>query len=370
MTGPLEGVRVVDTTIARSGPTCSRQLADMGADVIVVGQGRPGLGGSDEINLNRNKRSIALDLKTLDGKAALLALVDRADVFLENWRPGVKNRLGLSPEVLLARNPRLVYGSISGFGQDGPYADRPGVDQIAQGMGGLMSLTGPPGSGPWRVGVAVSDSVAGAYLAQGVVAALYARERTGRGQWVHTSLLETAIHLLDFQAARWLIDGIDPQQEGNNHPTIPAMGMFATADGTINIGVLTDFERFAEMVGRSDLVRDPRFAGIADRVRNRDELNAVIAGVMKTRTTQEWVDALAEAFPCGPIYRVPEVFADPQVQHLGVTTTVDAPGGRKVAVLTHPVHFTATPTSVRSGAPAPGEDTGEVLRDLSRWPDP
>jgi len=364
MTGPLDGVRVVDTTIARSGPTCSRQLADMGADVIVVGQGRLSLGGSDEMNLSRNKRSVTLDLKKTSGVAALFALVDQADVFLENWRPGVKHRLGLSPDALLARNPRLVYGSISGFGQDGPYSDRPGVDQIAQGMGGLMAITGPPGAGPWRVGVAVSDSVAGTFLAQGVIAALFARERTGRGQWVHTSLLESAVHLLDFQAARWLIDGVDPRQEGNNHPTIPAMGSFDTADGMINIGVLSDFKEFALMIGRVDLSDDPRFANTADRVRNRDELNSVIADILRTRPTQEWVDLLAETFPCGPIYRVSEVFADPQVRHLGVTTTVDGPDGRRIEVLTHPVHFEGTPTSVRSGVPSPGQHTSEVLGEL------
>jgi crotonobetainyl-CoA:carnitine CoA-transferase CaiB-like acyl-CoA transferase len=361
MTGPLEGVRVVDTTIARSGPTCSRQLADLGADVIVVTQGRPSLGGSDEMNLSRNKRSVKLDLKDPAERSALLGLVGQADVFLENWRPEVKRRLDLSPDTLLACNPRLVYGSISGFGQDGPYAGRPGVDQIAQGMGGLMAVTGPPGSGPWRVGVAVSDTVAGTFLAQGVIAALFARERTGRGQWVHTSLLETAIHLLDFQAARWLIDGVEPQQEGNNHPTVPAMGTFATADGVLNIGVLAGFDTFARMVDRPDLADDPRFATVAERVRHRDEMNSAIAEVLRTRSTQAWVDLLAEAFPCGPIYRVPEVFADPQVRHLGVTAQVDDPDGHSIEVLTHPVHFEATPASIRSGVPAPGQDTDRVL---------
>ncbi len=364
MTGPLDGVRVVDVTTARSGPTCSRQLADMGADVIRVGSGRQGLGGSDEMNLNRNKRSVTLDLKDPAGMAALLALVDQADVFLENWRPAVKHRLGLSPAELLARNPRLVYGSISGFGQDGPYAGRPGVDQIAQGMSGLMAVTGPPGEGPWRVGVAVSDVVAGTFLAQGVIAALFARERSGKGQWVHTSLLEAAVHLLDFQAARWLIDGVAPHQEGNNHPTIPAMGTFPTADGLINVGVLSGFERFAELVGRPDLVADPRFATPKDRFRHRDEVNSVIGAVLATRPTAEWVDLLAEAFPCGPIYQVPQVFADPQVRHLRLTATVDGPDGRRIEVLTHPVRFSDTPTAIRHGAPSPGQHTASVLRQL------
>lgn len=364
MTGPLHGIRVIDTTGARSGPTCSRQLADMGADVIRVTAGRPDLGGSDELNLNRNKRSVTLNLKDPDGLAAARSLVDRADVFLENWRPGVKHRLGLSPHELLSRNPRLVYGSISGFGQDGPYADRPGVDQIAQGMGGLMSVTGPPGGSPWRVGVAVSDVVAGTFLAQGVIAALFVRERTGRGQWVHTSLLEVAVHLLDFQAARWLIDGVEPQQEGNNHPTIPAMGTFATADGVVNIGVIAGFDRFAEMVGRPDLLTDERFGTVGQRSRHRDELNQVIAEVLRTRSTQSWIDLLAETFPCGPIYRVSEVFADPQVRHLQVTDTVNGPGGRRVEVLAHPVHFGDTPAGIRIGCPSPGQDTTEVLHEF------
>jgi crotonobetainyl-CoA:carnitine CoA-transferase CaiB-like acyl-CoA transferase len=361
MTGPLDGIKVVDTTSARSGPTCSRQLADLGADVIRVSRGPSGLGGSDDMNLNRNKRSVVLDLKDDKARLALLSLADRADVFLENWRPGVKHRLGLSPDGLLARNRRLVYGSISGFGQDGPYAGRPGVDQIAQGMGGLMAVTGPPGTGPWRVGVAVTDVMAGTFLAQGVIAALYARERTGAGQWVHTSLLETAVHLLDFQAARWLIDGVDPVQEGNNHPTIPAMGTFETADGLINIGVLGGFDRFAGMVGRPDLANDPRFATPGDRVRHRDDLNAEIAVVLRTRSTQDWIELLADTFPCGPIHRVSEVFADPQVKHLRVTESVDGPTGSPIDVLGHPVHFSATPPSIRSGVARPGQHTAEVF---------
>jgi formyl-CoA transferase len=364
MTGPLAGVHVVDATVARAGPTCSRQLADLGADVIHVGRGRPSLGGSDDWNLNRNKRSITLDLKDPAHADVLLRLLDRCDVFLENWRPGVKHRLGLSPTRLLARNPRLVYGSISGFGQDGPYAGRPAVDQIAQGMGGLMAVTGPPGGGPWRVGVAVSDVVAGTFLAQGVLAALYARERTGSGQWVHTSLLESAVNLLDFQAARWLIDRVDPGQEGNNHPTIPAMGTFPTADGMINIGVLDGFARFAELVGRPGLGVDARFTGHRGRVEHREALDAEIAAALRERTTADWVEVLAEEFPAGPIYRVSEVFTDPQVRHLALTEPVAAPDGRVIEVLRHPVTFSATPTSIRSGPPRPGQHTHEVLAGL------
>ena len=366
MSGPLAGVRVIDTTIARSGPTCSRQLADMGADVIQVGSGRPSLSGSDQWNLNRNKRSITLDLKDADQLDFLLRLIDGCDVFLENWRPGVKHRLGLSPQRLLDRNPRLVYGSISGFGQDGPYSGRPAVDQIAQGMGGLMAVTGPPGGGPWRVGVAISDVMAGTFLAQGVLAALFARERTGRGQWVHTSLLETAVNLLDFQAARWLIDGVDPGQEGNLHPTIPAMGAFPTADGLINVGVLDGFDRFAALVGRPDMVDDPRFGTRAGLVEHREAVNAEIAAALRTRTTAEWIDVLSDEFPAGPVYRISEVFADEHVRHLELTERVNAPDGTSIRVLRHPVTFTATPTSIRSGPPRPGQHTAEVVTAVPR----
>lgn len=361
MTGPLDGVRVIDATSARSGPTCSRQLADMGAEVIRVERGRRFTGGSDEWNLNRNKKSVLIDMKDQAGHDALLQLIDGADVFLENWRPQVKHRLGLGPEEMLARNPRLVYGSISGFGQDGPYGNRPGVDQIAQGMGGLMSVTGPPETGPWRVGVAVCDVVAGMLLAQGVVSALFARDRTGRGQWVQTSLLETAISLLDFQATRWLIDGVEPAQEGNNHPTFPAMGTFPTADGQINIGVLLEFDRFVELIDRQDLVGDPRFVTAAARAENRAALNQEVSDALRRRPTQEWIDLLAELMPAGPVYRVSEVFADAQVRHLQVTEAVETSDGRTIEVLRHPVRFSDTPTSVRSGPPKLGQHTDEVL---------
>jgi formyl-CoA transferase len=294
-----------------------------------------------------------------------LELVDTADVFLENWRPGVKHRLGLAPEVLLDRRPRLVYGSISGYGQDGPYAGRPSVDQIAQGMGGLMAVTGPPGSGPWRVGVAVTDLTAGTLLAQGVIAALFSRERTGRGQWVHTSLLEAAVHLLDFQATRWLIDGDDPGQEGNGHPTMPAIGLFETADGRLNLGVLGSFDRFAGFIGRPDLVGEPRFSTYEARKEHRGELVEELAAVLRTRTTQQWLDLFSEEFPAGPVYRVSELFADAQVQHLGLTATVPLPGGRRVEVLRHPVTFSATPAVIRSGPPAPGEHTDEVKAEIA-----
>ena len=278
--GPLVGIRVVDLAVARAGPTCVRQLADFGADVVQVcpptGAISFASGGSDGANLHRNKRSVIIDLATEAGRAVLLRLVERADVLVENFRPAVKHRLRIDPDSLWAVNPRLVYASISGFGQDGPYADRPGVDQIAQGLGGVMSVTGPPGTGPSRVGIAVSDTAAGTILTQGVLAALIARDRTGRGQWVHTSLLESMISFLDFQAARWLIDHEVPGQVGNQHPTIVPMGTYPTADGHVNVSAMGDFSGFCSMIDAPEIANDPRFADGASRVEHRNELDALI----------------------------------------------------------------------------------------------
>lgn len=364
--GPLSHVRVVDCTTARSGPTCVRQLADLGAQVVQVAMpGRGNLAGSDGYNLHRDKRSIVLDLKHPDGLAAFLRLVDEADVFVENMRPSVKDRLGIGPDVLCTRNPRLVYASISGFGQTGPYAERPGVDQIAQGLSGLMSVTGPPGSGPWRVGIAISDSASGTFLTQGVLAALLARERTGRGQWVHTSLLESAINLMDFQACRWLTDGVVPPQEGNNHPTFFPMGTYRTADGHVNIAGLKSIESFLDVLEARDLLTEERFATAESRRANRNAFDAACEARLTAHPTAHWVPRFNDAgIPCGPVYRVDETFADPQVQHLALTTEVPVPDGGTAVVLRHPVTLTGTPTSVRTGPPAPGTHTRDVLREL------
>ena len=271
--GPLDGIRVVDLAVARAGPTCVRQLADFGADVVQVcppsGAISFASSGSDGANLHRNKRSVIVDLATEQGHAVLLRLVERADVLVENFRPGVKHRLRIDPDTLWGVNPRLVYASISGFGQDGPYAERPGVDQIAQGLGGVMSVTGPPGTGPSRVGIAISDTAAGTILTQGVLAALIARDRTGRGQWVYTSLLESMISFMDFQAARWLIDHDVPGQVGNQHPTIVPMGTFPTADGYVNVSAMGDFAGFCSMIGAPEIADDPRFADGASRLEHR-----------------------------------------------------------------------------------------------------
>lgn len=368
--GPLAGVRVLDVTIARAGPTCVRQLADLGADVVRVSMpGRGDLGGSDAWNLHRAKRSALIDLKHSDGLAVFYELVDRADVLVENFRADVKRRLGIDYETLSARNPRLVYASISGFGQDGPYASRPGLDQVAQGMGGLMSVTGPPGGGPWRAGIAISDTASGTFLAQGVLAALYARERTGRGQWVHTSLLEAMINFMDFQAARWLVDGVVPGQAGNDHPTLFPMGAFETSDGLINIAVLTGWERFVRAIEAPELGGDPRFADALERIRNREPLRLAVEQKLRQRSTAEWIEIFSDAdLPCGPILAVDEVFADPQVEHLDVSRPVDHEEHGRMDLLRHPVTLSETPAGVHGPPPVPGRHTRELLAELGRSP--
>jgi formyl-CoA transferase len=374
---PLDDLRVLDLTVARAGPTCVRQLADWGADVIrVEAPPRPGAEGQvggerdspDYQNLHRNKRSLALDLKAVAGRALFHRLAARADVVVENMRPPVKGRLGVDYETLSALNPRLVYGSISGFGQDGPYAERGGVDQIAQGLGGLMSVTGLPGQGPVRVGIPIADLAAGVYLAMGILAALHERERTGRGQWVRTSLLEAMVAMLDFQAARWTVAGEVPGQEGNHHPTSIPMGCFPTADGHVNIAGPSGrlWRRFCEVIGRPDLLDDERYASAPLRSQNRAELNATIESRLRERTTAEWVEALNDAgVPAGPVNSIEQVFADPQVQHLGLATPVEHPRLGRLRVLRNAVTMSGVdePT-VRTPTPDAGQHSDEVLRDL------
>ena len=364
--GALAGIRVVDLTRARAGPTCVRQLADLGADVVqVVDPASGDIAGSDSANLQRNKRSIALDLKDPAGLDAFLALVDRADVFVENLRPSVKHRLGIGPEVLLARHPRLVYASLSGFGQDGPYAERGGLDQVAQGMGGVMSVTGPPGTGPWRVGIAISDTASGTFLTQGVLAALFARERTGRGQWVCTSLLEAMVNLMDFQACRWLTDGVVPPQQGNDHPTFFPMGTYRCADGYVNIAGLKHLSEFLDAIGAGALLDDERFTTDEARKAHRTEFNAACEARLAEMTMTECVERLnALDIPAGPVYSLDQVFADPQVQHLALYETRPGTDGAPVALLRHPVTLSETPTVVGSGPPRSGSHTRAVLREV------
>jgi crotonobetainyl-CoA:carnitine CoA-transferase CaiB-like acyl-CoA transferase len=369
---PLDDIRVLDLTIARAGPTAVRQLADWGADVIKVEPPRreseASTGGerygSDFQNLHRNKRSLCLDLKSDAGRAVFHRLVKTADVVVENMRPPVKHRLGVDYETLSAINPRLVYGSISGFGQDGPDAERGGVDQIAQGMGGLMSITGQPGDGPLRVGVPISDLAAGLYLAIGILVALHDRERTGEGQWVKTSLLEAMIAMLDFQATRWTMDGEVPSTEGNHHPTAVPMGCFPTADGYVNIAGPSGrlYRSFAAVLDLPELLEDARFATGADRSANRAVLNELIAARLRTAKTIEWVERLnAAGVPAGPVNRIDEAMAEPQVRHLGLEAAVEHPVLGTLSIIRNAVTMTKGPPTVRTATPEAGADTDAVL---------
>ena len=372
MTLPLAPYTVIDLTRARSGPTCVRQLADMGAQVIQVAAREDHDGdfsrrGFDAQNLHRNKRSMTLDLKAPRGLEILKRLVMRADVLVENFRPDVKIRLGIDYDALSRVNPRLVYGSISGFGQDGPYRDRPGYDQIAQGLGGLMSITGLPGQGPVRVGIPVADLTAGILLAQGILVALLERERSGRGQWVHTSLLQAMITMLDFQAARWLIGKEIPPQAGNDHPTGIPTGVFKTRDGHINIAASGQnmFRRLCEALGTETLLDDPRFRTAPDRSKNRRELTVELENALQTRTSKEWVELLnAKSVPSGPILNVKEVFENEHVRHLGMAQPVTHPVLGELLLQSPPVSLSRTPASVRTPAPDVGQHTDEILREL------
>ena len=369
---PLNRFHVIDLTRARAGPTAVRQLADWGADVIKVEAPEEtaevgSRNSSDFQNLHRNKRSITLNLKNPQGVEILKRLVAQADVLVENYRPDVKHRLGIDYERMREINPRLVYASISGFGQDGPYSARPGLDQIAQGMGGLMSITGLPGQGPARAGIAVADVTAGVFCAMGILIALLEREESGAGQWVQTSLLAAQIALLDFQAARWLLNREVPEQAGNNHPTAVPTGVFATADGHINIAASGNdlFARLCTALDAEQLARDPNYSGGRVRLRNRDQLNAEIEAITRGRTSAEWIDRLnAAGVPCGPIYRIDEVFADPQVQHIGIARRIEHPQRGCQQLVGQAVELSRTPWSLRMPTPEKGDSTDSVLAGL------
>jgi len=372
---PLNGFTVIDLTAHRAGPTAVRQLADWGADVIKIelpGEHTDATGsrrdGPDFQNLHRNKRSLSLNLKTEEGLAIFMKLAAKADVIVENFKSTVKHRLGVDYEAVRKINPRIVYGSISGFGQDGPYEGRPGVDQIAQGMGGLMSITGHPGQGPTRVGIAINDTSAGILLANGITLALLARERTGEGQWVHTSLIEAQIFMLDFQASRYTMKGEVAKQEGNFHPTSPGTGMFQTADGYINIAASGDnlWKKFCEVSGDKDLASNPDFATVVSRGKNREALIAHLNDVVRSKPSQYWVDELNKAgVPCGPINTIDQVFADPQVQHLGIRRPTDHPKLGSFDIVGQPIHMSAFPQPARlKPTPDQGQHTDEVLGEL------
>src|SRR5215470_5713854 len=360
----LERFTVLDLTRVRAGPTCVRQLADWGANVIKIEmppdpEGGEGMGGpregSDFSNLHRNKRSMTLNLKAPEGLAALKRMVKKADVVVENFRPDVKKRLGIDYKDLSKINPKIVYGSISGFGQDGPYATRPGFDQIAQGMGGLMSITGLPGQGPVRVGIPIADLTAGLFCAMGILTALLEREKSKKGQEVQTSLLQSQIFMLDFQAARYLVKGEVAKQAGNNHPTSIPTGVFRTADGYINIATAGQkiWERCAEALEAPELVNRPEYANGPNRSKNRDALNAEINEITAKRPTAEWVERFNEAgVPCGPIYSIDQTFADPQVKHVGIAQPVKTRDKTPLTLVGQPVSLSRTPS--RLVAPPPG----------------
>ena len=375
---PLAHIKVLDLTRARAGPTAVRQLADWGADVVKI-EAPPGedarsvVSGSrhgfDFQNLHRNKRSMTLNLKADKGRGIFLEMAKDADVVVENYRAGVKHRLGIDYEAVKAVNPRIVYGSISGFGQSGPYRDRPGVDQIAQGMGGLMSITGLPGQGPVRVGVPIADLTAGLHLAQGILLALYERERSGVGQWVHTSLLEAQIMMLDFQAARWTVSGEVAPQAGNDHPTSIPTGVFPTSDGHINIAASgnTMFGRLCGALGCPELVSHPDYADDGSRSKNRAALNRVLGEYTARRPSEEWVIALNEArVPCGPINTIDRTMADPQVRHLGIEKSMTHPELGDVGVVGQAATLSRSGgrPDIRRHTPDQGEHTAEVLAAL------
>lgn len=376
----LSRFTVLDLTRVRSGPTCVRQFADWGAKVIKIempeglDEGDPMGGprqGPDFQNLHRNKQSMTLNLKNAEGVAIFKELVRQADVVVENFRPDVKDRLGVDYASLSEINPGLIYASISGFGQDGPYAGRPGFDQIAQGMGGLMSITGQPGQGPMRVGIPIADLCAGIFAAQGVLVALLEREVSGKGQWVQTSLLQAQIFMLDFQAARWLQAGDVPKQAGNNHPTSIPTGVFPTADGYMNIAATGQriWQRFAIALGHPEWLENPRYAAAAARSENRDALNEEIAAVTREDTSANWVAKLNEAgVPCGPINSIDQVFADEQVQHLGIATYLNGGSNAPVGYVAQPVTLSRTPSSITSHPPKHGEHTDAILASLGYTP--
>lgn len=376
----LSHLRILDLTRVRAGPTCCRIFADFGADVLRI-EAPPGTDpndgvtgtrdSSDMMNLHRNKRSLTLNLKSEKGRALFMRLAVDADMVVENYRPDVKSRLGIDYASLKLVNPRIILVSISGFGQDGPYRSRAGYDQIAQGMGGLMSVTGLEGQGPVRAGVAVADTTSGIYAAVGALVALAERERSGEGQWVQTSLLQSMIGVMDFQAARFLVDGIVPGQAGNDHPVTAPMGLFRTQDGSINIGVggNRQWQAMCSVLGLSELGAAPEYATASARTQNKARLKAALEPAFAARTSRELLAALEEhGIPAGPVYAVDEVFEDPQVQHLGMAVPVRHRRRGDIRVVATPITMSRTPPAVTDASPDAGEHTDEILASLGLGP--
>jgi len=367
----LAGLTVLDMTQARAGPICVRQLADWGANTVKIERpGDPqdwaGRKEPDFQSKHRNKRSMILDLKSEGGRAVLWRLVRQADVVVENFRPAVKDRLGFDYESLRRVNPRIILASISAFGQDGPYRDRPGLDQIVQGMSGFMSVTGEPGGPPLRAGVAIADVSCGLFCAIGILTALHERERSGEGQWVQTSLMEAILSMMDLHAARWLMEGHVPKPVGNEHPTGVPTNAYPTSDGHVNISIMPRmWPALCKALDCADAIDDPRFATREARMAHRAECNGLIAARMKTYSTAEALRRLAEYdLPAGPVYTIDQTFADPQVRHLKLAQTVAAPDGDDFEILRQPFTLSRTPTEGGTGLSAYGGDTDEVLAEF------
>jgi formyl-CoA transferase len=371
---PLSRITVLDLTLARAGPTAVRHLADWGAKVIRV---EPPDTGGEEIsgarhgfdfqNLHRNKRAIRLNLKSQEGHAAFMRLVEKADVIVENMRAAVKHRLHVAWEDVQKVNPRIVYGSISGFGQTGPYGPRAGVDQIAQGMGGLMSITGLPGQGPVRVGIPIADLTAGNLLALGIMTALFDREVTGVGRWVQTSLLESQVFMLDFQATRWLMAKEVAPQAGNDHPTGIPTGVFPTSDGHINIAASSArlWDRLCDTIGKPEWKQNEKWKTQKGRGADRKEINAAIGEVTKHKPAAHWIELFEGAgIPCGPIYTIDQVFADPQVKHLGMARPVKHPKLGDIELVSSAINISGYSRDVRTPTPEADADTADVLRSV------
>lgn len=377
MDGPLSHIRVLDLTHARAGPTAVRLLADWGADVVKIEQppkagGGGGVTGArrgpDEQNLHRNKRSLTLNLKEPDGLRIFLDLARNADVVVENFKAEVKHRLGVDYEAVKAVNPAIIYASISGFGQEGPYGDRAGVDQIIQGMSGLMSITGEPGSGPWRVGIAISDTSAGMFLGQGILMALLHRERTGEGQWVHTSLLEAMMNKLDFQGARYTMNGEIPEQQGNDHPYQVPMGTYHSADGLVNVAAPSQrlWERMCEALDADTLLADPQYRSGRDRAAKNAQLTEALNALFANFSTQELVQKLnAAGVPCGPVNNIGEGFEDEQVKYLKMARPAAHPELGEVNLIRSPINLSGfpQPEAFDHAAPDPGQDSENVLKE-------
>lgn len=371
---PLSHISVIDLTQARSGPTAVRHLADWGANVVTIQQvgdisedATGSRDSSDRQNLHRNKRMIQLNLKSAAGRAVFMRMVERADVVVENFRPDVKQRLGIAWEDVRKVNPRIVYGSISGFGQTGPYSDRPGLDPVAQALGGLMSITGEPGRGPMRVGIAINDTSAGDLLALAISFALIEREVTGEGRWVHTSLLETQLFILDFQGARWLMEGQNPGQVGNFHPTGTPSGAYQTTDGWIVIatGSPRHWLAFCDLIGKPEWKEKKEWKTSRGRTKDREAITSVLADKLKTAPTQHWIEAFETAgIPCARVNSVKEAFEDPQSQHVGMAAQVHHPKYGDCAMVASPLNFDGLSKDIRIVTRDPGEDTDAVLSEL------